>query len=69
MAVPVAPPSAVEELKDEVDEVVCVFTPEPFDGVGRWYRDFLQTTDQEVRGLLDRAATRVVGASATGSES
>jgi putative phosphoribosyl transferase len=57
VAVPVAPPSAVEELEKEVDEVVCVFTPEPFDGVGRWYQDFSQTTDQEVRSLLDRAAT------------
>ncbi|HWO00818.1 MAG TPA: phosphoribosyltransferase [Blastocatellia bacterium] len=69
VAVPVAPPSAVEELENEVDEVVCVFTPGPFDGVGRWYRDFSQTTDQEVRSLLDRAATRVLGASATGFES
>jgi putative phosphoribosyl transferase len=55
VAVPVAPPSTVEELKNEVDEVVSVFTPEPFDGVGRWYQDFLQTTDQEVRNLLDRS--------------
>ena len=68
VAVPVAPPSAIEELKGEVDEIVCDLTAEPFDGVGRWYRDFSQTTDQEVRSLLDRAATRVVGASATGSE-
>lgn len=57
VAVPVAPPSAVEELKQEVDEVVCIFTPEPFDGVGRWYQDFSQTTDQEVRDLLKRATT------------
>ncbi len=69
VAVPVAPPSAIEELKGEVDEIVCDLSPEPFDGVGRWYRDFSQTTDQEVRGLLDRAANRVVGSSATGSES
>lgn len=57
VAVPVSPQSAVEELEKEVDEVVCLFTPEPFDGVGRWYEDFSQTTDQEVRSLLDRAAT------------
>jgi predicted phosphoribosyltransferase len=57
LAVPVAPPSAVAELQKEVDEVVCVFTPEHFDGVGRWYQDFSQTTDQEVCSLLDRAAT------------
>src|SRR6185503_8232101 len=66
VAVPVAPPSAIEELNGEVDEIVCDLSPEPFDGVGRWYRDFPQTTDQEVRGLLDRAATRVVKSSATG---
>jgi putative phosphoribosyl transferase len=57
VAVPVAPRSTVEELGKDVDEVVCVLTPEPFDGVGRWYRDFSQTTDQEVRILLDRAAS------------
>src|SRR4029434_3635748 len=48
VAVPVAPPSTVEELKNEVDEVVSVFTPEPFDGVGRWYQAFSQTTNQKV---------------------
>jgi len=57
VAVPVAPRSTVEELGKDVDEVVCVLMPEPFDGVGRWYRDFSQTTDQEVRILLDRAAS------------
>lgn len=55
IAVPVAPPSTVDELKKEVDQVACVIEPEPFDGVGRWYEDFSQTTDHEVRSLLDRA--------------
>ncbi|MFY9608113.1 MAG: phosphoribosyltransferase [Blastocatellia bacterium] len=55
VAVPVAPPSTVDQLKREVDEVVCVLKPEQFDGVGRWYQDFSQTTDQEVRSLLDSA--------------
>src|SRR5258706_450774 len=36
----------------EVDEVICAITPEPFDAVGRWYEDFSQTTDDEVRDLL-----------------
>ncbi|MCI0489250.1 MAG: phosphoribosyltransferase [Blastocatellia bacterium] len=53
VAVPVAPPSTCDELKSEADEVVCVFVPEPFDGVGRWYEDFSQTTDAEVRHLLE----------------
>jgi len=55
VAVPVAPPSTVQEIEDEVDELVCLMMPEPFDGVGRWYEDFAQTSDQEVRDLLDRA--------------
>lgn len=54
VAVPVAPPSAVEQLRQEADEIVCLETPEPFLGVGRWYRDFPQTTDQEVKELLRR---------------
>lgn len=58
VAVPVAPPSACDEFIDEVDEMVCVLMPEPFDGVGRWYDDFSQTTDDEVRGLIERAAAR-----------
>lgn len=57
VAVPVAPPSTVKEFENEVDEVVCVLTTEHLDGVGRWYQDFSQTTDEEVRTLLERAAT------------
>jgi predicted phosphoribosyltransferase len=53
VAVPVAPPSTILELEKEADEVVSVFQPEPFDGVGRWYLDFSQTTDDEVRRLLE----------------
>jgi putative phosphoribosyl transferase len=55
VAVPVAPPSSVEQIRQEADEVVCLETPEPFFGVGRWYRDFPQTTDQEVKDLLARS--------------
>jgi predicted phosphoribosyltransferase len=55
VAVPVAPPSTVDQLYQEVDEVVCLLMPEQFDGVGRWYRDFSQTSDDEVRSLLDTA--------------
>jgi len=56
VAVPVAAASTCEEFRYEVDEVVCAFTPEPFHAVGLWYEDFSQTTDEEVRVLLDRAA-------------
>jgi predicted phosphoribosyltransferase len=55
VAVPVAAPSTCEELRREVDEIVCVATPEPFMAVGRFYDDFSQTTDDEVRSLLAAA--------------
>jgi predicted phosphoribosyltransferase len=56
VAVPIAAPSTCEEFQDEVDEVVCARTPEPFYAVGVWYDDFSQTTDEEVRELLARAS-------------
>jgi predicted phosphoribosyltransferase len=56
MAVPTAPRSTCDSLEREVDEAVCVMTPEPFFGVGQWYTDFSQTTDGEVIDLLRRAA-------------
>jgi putative phosphoribosyl transferase len=59
MAVPVASPDTCELLKEEVDEVVCAATPEPFYAVGLWYQDFSQTTDEEVRELLARSTTGV----------
>lgn len=55
VAVPVAAPSACEEFQPEADEVICAYTPEPFYGVGWWYRDFAQISDREVRELLARA--------------
>ena len=55
LAVPVAPISAIEALQDEVDRVVCPATPEPFMAIGRWYQDFGQTSDEEVRQLLSTA--------------
>jgi putative phosphoribosyl transferase len=55
VAVPVAAEQTCAELRDDVDEVVCALTPEPFLAVGAWYEDFSQTTDEEVRELLARA--------------
>jgi putative phosphoribosyl transferase len=55
MAVPTAPRSSCLELEREVDEAVCLTTPEPFFGVGQWYVDFSQTTDDEVIELLSKA--------------
>lgn len=55
VAVPVAPPDSCEALRAVADAVVCAMTPEPFEAVGRWYANFDQTTDEEVRELLERA--------------
>lgn len=55
LAVPVAPPDTLASLASEVDDVVCISTPEDFGAVGRFYRNFDQTTDEEVVRLLDDA--------------
>jgi predicted phosphoribosyltransferase/dienelactone hydrolase len=53
LAVPVGPPDSVLSMKGECDEVVCLVTPDPFHAVGVHYDDFTQTTDEEVKLLLD----------------
>jgi putative phosphoribosyl transferase len=55
-AVPVSAPEICKEFKVEVDELICAETPRPFYAVGLWYERFSQTTDVEVRDLLERAA-------------
>jgi predicted phosphoribosyltransferase len=55
VAVPTAAPSTCAELRHEADECVCDMMPEPFYAVGLWYEDFSQTTDDEVRDLLERS--------------
>jgi erythromycin esterase-like protein/predicted phosphoribosyltransferase len=52
VAVPTAPEDTCQSLRAEADEVICDITPEPFLGVGVWYADFSQTSDDEVRTLL-----------------
>lgn len=52
LAVPVAPADTVAWLRTQVDEVVCLSTPVLFSAVGEWYRDFSQTSDEEVISLL-----------------
>lgn len=56
IAVPVAPASTCDHLRQEVDDLICLAMPEPFYGVGQFYNDFSQVSDQEVNELLDRAA-------------
>lgn len=55
VAVPVAARETCAELEQLVDEMVCATTPVPFAAVGRWYRDFSETNDAEVRRLLVHA--------------
>ena len=59
VAVPVGSREACEEFSDITDETVCARTPEPFNAVGLWYRNFSQTTDDEVRELLNRHELRL----------
>jgi putative phosphoribosyl transferase len=54
-AVPVSAPETCAEMAAEVDDMVCAATPEPFGAVGLWYQDFSQTSDEEVRDLLETA--------------
>ena len=56
VAVPVGAAETCAELNEEADEAVCARTPRPFYAVGQWYEDFSQTTDEEVRELLNQAA-------------
>jgi len=58
VAVPAAAPETCEEFRQEVDEIICAQTPDPFYAVGVWYVDFSPTSDQEVRDLLARAQRR-----------
>lgn len=55
VAVPVAAESVCREFAEEVDEFVCVHAPEHLEGVGQWYEDFEQTSDEEVRKLLEQS--------------
>jgi predicted phosphoribosyltransferase len=57
IGVPVSTPETCDQFREEVDDIVCAITPEVLFGVGAWYQDFSQTTDDEVRELLARAAS------------
>jgi putative phosphoribosyl transferase len=59
IATPVAPASTCSRLRFDVDELVCMEMPEDFYGVGQFYGDFSQVSDEEVTELLDRAARQV----------
>jgi putative phosphoribosyl transferase len=52
VAVPVGSPETCRDFSEVADEIVCARAPDRFAAVGQWYRDFSQTTDEEVRALL-----------------
>ena len=54
LAVPVAPPDTVTQLRPEVDALICLETPELFGAIGYFYRNFGQVSDQEVIAILKR---------------
>jgi predicted phosphoribosyltransferase len=56
VATPTAALSTAQEMEAEVDEMVAVMTPSDFAGVGQWYENFSQTTDAEVRELIEKAS-------------
>lgn len=58
VGVPVSAAETCDEFRMEVDEIICAAMPDPFHGVGLWYKDFSQTTDQEVRDLLKDSARK-----------
>lgn len=54
LAIPVAPPEAVRDLRREVDALICLETPEFFGAIGFFYDDFRQVSDEEVIAILSR---------------
>jgi putative phosphoribosyl transferase len=62
VAAPVGAAETCRVLATEADQVVCPNIPDDFHAVSLWYDEFLQTTDQEVRDLLESAASHVAPA-------
>lgn len=55
VAVPVASPSSIDRINEQVDDFICLNAPDDFYGVGQFYDDFTQVTDEEVEQLLKEA--------------
>ncbi len=66
VAAPVGAPQTLEALQDEADEIVCLLTPELLMGIGAWYQDFGQLSDDEVIAYLQRAGADAHAVSADG---
>lgn len=54
-AFPVVSPETYEMFRTKIDEIICAVTPQPFYGIGEWYKNFTQVTDKEVRDLLEES--------------
>lgn len=67
IAVPVGASETCDQLEKQVGKVVCLLKPTPFMSVGRWYQDFDQTTDDEVKELLNKVRQRTENAANTSS--
>jgi predicted phosphoribosyltransferase len=59
VAIPVAPPSIIEDLQKKADRVICLSIPEFFSAVGQFYRNFRQTSDEEVKRLLESSQKKM----------
>jgi len=68
VAVAVSPPDTCREIAQEADETICLRTPEFFQAVGQYYEDFSQTSDDDVRKLLTRAAQEISRANSNGQQ-
>jgi len=55
VAVPIAAPEICAEIANEVDEIVCLRQPATLLGIGTWYEDFSQLSDEEVKALLEKS--------------
>jgi predicted phosphoribosyltransferase len=59
-AVPISSRTVCEEIRGQVDEMICAATPDSFYAVGVWYEDFRPTSDDEVQALLRQAGERTL---------
>jgi putative phosphoribosyl transferase len=69
LAIPVGPPDTVARLKKEVDELICLSTPRLFWAVGAFYIDFSQTSDEEVKSLLEESQAQEGSSEASAGDS
>jgi phosphoribosylpyrophosphate synthetase len=59
VAVPIASPDICRKIQAEVDQITCLYQPQSLGSIGRWYEDFEQTSDQEVRDYLAEATQKL----------